>query len=202
MEKSLSGLFGSGPEAEAKTNRARDFVKRYSEGAPDEGYSADEARGQLNDLLRSANSDQVERATRKALNNMPEDQRKEFGQFVDQLQQRGSTGRTRTGGTSIDEISRMFGEAGGSANSVDDLFGSLFGGGMGGGTTRTSGGGGLGGMISSLLGSLFGGGRSRSAQTSGGGMGDLGALMGSNVGKMVMGGIAAYLTQELLDGRG
>ena len=202
MEKSLSGLFGSGPEADAKTERARDFVKRFSEGPPDQGYTSDEARGQLNELLRHANSDQVERATRKTLNTMPEDQRKEFGQFVDQLQQRGGTARTRSGGTSVDDISRMFGEAGGSASSVDDLFGSLFGGGMGGGTTRTTGGGGFGGMISSLLGSLFGGGRSRSTQTSTGGMGDLGALMGSNVGKMVMGGIAAYLTQELLDGTG
>ena len=31
MEKSLTGLFGSGPEADAKTARAQDFVKRYAE---------------------------------------------------------------------------------------------------------------------------------------------------------------------------
>jgi hypothetical protein len=37
MEKTLTGLFGSGPEADAKTVRAQDFVKRYSEGAPDQG---------------------------------------------------------------------------------------------------------------------------------------------------------------------
>jgi hypothetical protein len=57
-------------------------------------------------------------------------------------------------------------------------------------------------MLSKLLSSLFGGGRSRATQTTGAsGMGDLGGLMGSNTGKMVMGGIAAYLTKELLDGK-
>ena len=200
MEKSLSGLFGSGPDADAKTARARDFVKRYSEGAPDEGYTSDEAAGQLNELLSHANSQQVERATRNALQNLPEDRRAEFGEFVNQLQTRRSGGRpTASGAPSIDDISRMFGQAGGSATSVNDLFGSLFGGGMTGGSTRSTGGG-LGGMLSNLLGGLFGGGKSRTTQTTGASASpDLGGLLGSNVGKMVMGGIAAYLTKELLD---
>src|SRR5688500_10787461 len=108
MEKSLSGLFGSGPEADAKTARARDFVKRYSEGPPDQGYTSDEAVGQLNELLGHANSEQVARATKSALNNLPENQRKEFGDFVNQLQARKSGGRATTSGTpSIDDISSM-----------------------------------------------------------------------------------------------
>jgi hypothetical protein len=203
MEKSLTGLFGSGAEADAKAERARDFVKRYSEGAPDEGYSSDEAVGQLNDLLGHANSEQVERATRSALKNLPDNKRAEFGEFVNQLQARKSGGRAATSGTpSIDDISRMFGQAGGSANSVNDLFGSLFGGGSGTSGSATSSGGGIGAMLSKLLSSLFGGGRSRATQTAGAsGMGDLGGLLGSNAGKMVMGGIAAYLTKELLDGK-
>ena len=80
--------------------------------------------GHLNQLLGHANSQQVEAATKKALNNMPENQRAEFGQFVNQLHARRLGGQTAsTGGTSIDDISRMFGQAGGSANSVNDLFG-------------------------------------------------------------------------------
>jgi hypothetical protein len=191
MEKALTGLFGSGPEADAKTARAQDFVKRYSEGAPDQGYSTDEAVGQLDQLLAHANSQQVESATKKALNNMPENQRAEFGQFVNQLHARQSGGQTTSAApASVDDISRMFGQAGGSANSVNDLFGSLLGGG-------------LGGMVSDVVGSLFGGDdKSKSTSgSSGGGMGDLGAFMNSTTGKMVLGGIAAYLTKELMDGR-
>ncbi len=191
MEKALTGLFGSGPEADAKTARAQDFVKRYSEGAPDQGYSTDEAVGQLNQVLGHANSQQVEAATKKALNNMPENQRAEFGQFVNQLHARQSGGQTTSAApASVDDISRMFGQAGGSANSVNDLFGSLLGGG-------------LGGMVSDVVGSLFGGDdKSKSTSgSSGGGMGDLGAFMNSTTGKMVLGGIAAYLTKELMDGR-
>ena len=201
MEKSLTGLFGSGPDADAKTARARDFVKRFSEGPPDQGYTSDEAVGQLNDLLGYANSDQVERATRNALQNLPENQRAEFGQFVNQLQARKSGGRptASSGSPSIDDISRMFGQAGGPATSVNDLFGSLFGG-MSGGSGGSTGGG-VGGMLSNLLGGLLGGGKSRATQSTGAsGAPDLGGLLGSNVGKMVMGGIAAYLTKELLDG--
>lgn len=197
MEKALTGLFGSGPEAEAKTDRARDFVKRYSEGAPDEGYTADEAKGQLNDLLRHANSDQVERATRSALNKLPENQRSEFGDFVSQLQTRKSGGSRGT--ASVDEISKMFGQAGGSANSLDDLFGSLMGGGAGG---TTAAGGGILAMIMNLLGSLFGG-KTRARATTGATAGgaDLGSLFASGAGKAVMGGLTAYLTKELLDNR-
>jgi len=197
MEKALTGLFGSGPEADAKTARAQDFVKRYSEGAPDQGYSTDEAVGQLNQLLSHANSQQVESATKKALNNMPESQRAEFGQFVNQLHARQSGGQTTSAGpASVDDISRMFGQAGGSANSVNDLFGSLLGGGAGG----------LGGMVNNVLGGLFGGDDDKKAQSQagasqGGGLGDLGAFMNSTTGKMVLGGIAAYLTKELMDGR-
>ena len=204
MEKSLTGLFGSGPEADAKSARAQDFVKRYSEGAPDQGFTGDEAVGQLNQLLSHANSQQVEAATKKALNNMPENQRAEFGQFVNQLHARQSGGTTTAaGGTSIDDISRMFGQAGGSANSVNDLFGQLFGGSAAGAGGTAATGGGLGAMISKLISSLFGGGKSPNASTgaTASGMGDLGSFMNSSAGRAVLGGIAAYLTKELMDGQ-
>lgn len=200
MEKSLTGLFGSGPDAEAKTERARDFVKRYAAGTPDQGYTSDEAVGQLNELLRHANSEQVERATRHTLQSMPEDQRAEFGQFVNQLQKRkhGDRPTATAGAPSIDDISRMFGQSGGSATSVNDLFGSLLGGMTNGPAGST--GGGLGAMLSNLLGSLFGGGKSRATRTTGASdVPDLGGFLGSNTGKVVMGGIAAYLAKELLD---
>jgi hypothetical protein len=190
MEKALTGLFGSGPEADAKTQRAQDFVQRYSQGAPDQGYTTDEAVGQLNNLLGHANSAQVEQATRHTLESLPENQRAEFGQFVNQLHQR-QTGQASTGTPSVNDISRMFGQAGGSANSVGDLFGGLFGGGGG-------------GAITSMLGGLLGGGgqthaTQQSGQDQDGGMGGLGDFMNSGVGKVVLGGIAAYLAKELMN---
>jgi hypothetical protein len=187
MEKTLTGLFGSGPEAEAKTERR-----------PDEGYSADEAKSQLDEVIKYADSDQVKRATRKALSDVPEDQRAEFGKFVNELQARKTGGRTASGTPSIDDISDMFGQAGGRANSLDDLLGGLMGGGT---TTRGASGGGFLGMLTSLLSSLFGGGRARTRTAGASSAGNMGGMLQSNVGKMVMGGIAAYLTKEMLEGR-
>lgn len=190
MEKALTGLFGSGPEADAKSQRAQDFVQRYSQGAPDQGYTTDEAVGQLNNLLGHANSDQVERATRHTLESLPENQRTEFGQFVNQLHER-QTGQASGGTPSVNDISRMFGQSGGSANSVGDLFGSLFGGGGSSG----------GGAINNMLGGLFGDQSQEKRQTgsSSSGMGGLGDFMNSGVGKVVLGGIAAYLAKELMN---
>ncbi len=205
MEDSLKGLFGGGEEGAAKKSRANDFVKRVSEGAPDQGFTTDEAVTQLNDVLKYANADQVKRATKSALANMPEDQQKEFGAFVSQLKTRKSGGASSgaaDGGMSMDDISDLFGQSGGSANSLDDLLGGLMG---GGGTSGASSGGGLGGMLSGMLGGLMGGGsQSNSGATASNDDGgfDLGSLLGSTTGKMVMGGIAAYLTKELLDGQG
>ena len=210
MDSSLKGLFGSGPEADEKVAKSRDFVKRVSEGKPGEGYSTDEAVGQLNQLLKHANSDQVERATKAAISDLPEGQKEEFGQFVNQLKARKSGGRAATTAGSntfsVDDISKMFGQAGGPAGSVDDLFGSL-GNMFGGGTTTSTGrtgssGGGIIAMIMKLLGGLFGGSKNQTANTAvAGGGADLGSLLGSNAGKMIMGGLAAYLTKEMVDGK-
>jgi hypothetical protein len=191
MDNALEGLFGSSDEDKVLgTERARDFVRRYSEGPKDQGYEAQEAAGQLNQVLPRASSDQVERATRRALADLPEDQRAEFGDFVKQLRER-DAGSRAGGGYSVDDLAGMFGQAGGSANSIDDLFGGILG---GDGRSRA------GGDVGSLLGGLFGGGDTnrRPSSSEGGG---LGGFLSSGVGKIVLGGIAAYLTKEMLEGR-
>ncbi|MDQ2683831.1 MAG: hypothetical protein M3Y37_09930 [Chloroflexota bacterium] len=205
MDNALKGMFGGGEEGAAKTDRTRDFMKRFAEGRPDEGYSTEEAATHLDDLLKHANSDQVRRATKNALSNLPEDQQKEFGSFLGDLKAR----KTGQGGgqLSTDEIADVFGQSGGSANGLDDLFGGLFGGG-GGGLGGLLGGdsGGSGGGMGGLLGGLLGGGdeqpRSSGRSSGGGGDFDLGSILGSGVGKMVLGGIAAYLAKEMMDGPG
>jgi hypothetical protein len=191
MDNALKGLFGGGGEDEVvATDRARDFVRRYSEGPKDQGYEASEAADQLNKLLPRASADQVQRATRQALQDLPEDQRSQFGDFVKQVRQRdpGSRATADGGGFGMDDIAGMFGQAGGSANSVDDLFGSILGGGAGSG-------------MGNILGGLFGGGDTNTRATQQDDGGGIGGFLSSGVGKVVLGGIAAYLTKEMLDDR-
>jgi hypothetical protein len=209
MDSNLKGLFGGGADADAKVGKANDFVKRVSEGAPDQGFSTDEAVGHLNQLLSHASGAQVERATKSALTNMSQDQQQEFGQFVNQLKARKTGGAATTGASSnidINDISKMFGQAGGSAGSVTDLFGSLgglLGGGSTTGATTGAASGGILAMIMKFISGLMGGSKASSTVNSGAtsGIPDLGGLLGGTTGKVLMGGIAAALIKELADGK-
>jgi hypothetical protein len=126
MDSALKGLFGGGTEGDAKASSAADFAKRFAESGSAGGFSGEEASSRLNDLIGHANSDQVKNATRNALGGLDDDQRKEFGSFVGQLRQRsGNTGNERD--YSVDDISDLFGQAGGPAKGVDDFLGGIFG---------------------------------------------------------------------------
>lgn len=209
MEGMVKGLFGGGDGDDQKVNQAKDFARRYTEGHPAEGYDDDEALQQFNSVIGGANEEEVERATRATLQNMPEGDRAQFGDFVSQLQQRergGAGGSSGGGSLGVDDISKMFGQQGGKANNAQDMFGGLLRGGSGG---SSDGGGGIGDMLGGLLGGgsggssggggglggLLGGGGGSSNQSSGGG---LGGMLGGSMGKMIMGGIAAYLIKDKL----
>jgi hypothetical protein len=185
MENTLKGLFGGNGGNDDHTAKANDFVKRVTTGPRDQGFEANEAVDHLNQLLPHANSEQVQRAAQQALGDLPKDQQAEFGNFVSQLHQRQPSGQNTGNGFSLDGLSQMFGQAGGSANSAGDLFGGLLGGGGGGG----------------LLGGLLGGGSQSNNSQHGGGGGGLSDFLSSGVGKMVLGGLAAYLAKDLLGGR-
>ncbi|HQY31663.1 MAG TPA: hypothetical protein PK691_10260, partial [Thermomicrobiales bacterium] len=105
----------------------------------------------------------------------------------------------------IDDISKMFGQAGGPAGSLDDLLGGLLGGGATATTGAAGGTGGLLGGLSKMLGGLLGGGNRRATPNvqTGGDVGSmLGGLLGSSAGKVLVSGMAAYLMKELMDGKG
>ena len=107
MEGMVKGLFGgSDGDNDHKVNQAKDFARRYTEGHPAEGYDDDEALQQFNSVIGGANEEEVERATRATLQNMPEADRAQFGDFVSQLQQR-ERGASGGGGGSMgmDDIS-------------------------------------------------------------------------------------------------
>ncbi len=204
MEGAMKGLFGGGEgNHDEKVSKAKDFARRYTEGHPAEGYDDDEALQQFNSVIGNASSEDVERATKATLQNMPEADRSQFGSFVSQLQQRDhQTGSSSgAGGFGVDDIAKMFGQSGGRANSAQDMFGGLLGGSGGG-----SGGGGMGGMLGGLLGGGSGGsggggglggllGGGSAGQSSSGG---LGGMLGGSMGKMILGGIAAYLIKDKL----
>src|SRR6187551_4082109 len=124
MSDPLAGLFGSGADADANTAKANAFVNKVTSGVGDSDFDPEEAKGYLNQVLGKADSGQVESATRQALNNLNPDQQKEFGAFVDQLKQRDPSS-PRAGSYDVDEISKIFGQAGGPATSLDDLLGGL-----------------------------------------------------------------------------
>lgn len=201
MEGMVKGLFGGGGDNDEQVNRARDFARRYTEGHPAEGYDDNEALEQFNSVIGNANEHEVEQATRATLQNLPESDRAQFGDFVSQLQQR-ERGSSSGGSFGIDDIAKMFGQSGGRANNAQDMFGGLLGGGGSGG------GGGLGGLLGGLmggasggsggggLGGLLGGGSGGSSR--GGSGGDLGGMLGGSMGKMILGGIAAYLIKNKL----
>ena len=202
MDKMLGELFGGGDgDDDPRRGQARDFVDRYMTGDPTEGYGEDEALDNFRRVSQHASPEVLQRATRQSLERLPEHQRAEFAEMLEQ----------RQGGRGMVDVQRSGGRSGGgSGGGIDDLLGGLLGGG------GAAGGGGLGGMLGGLLGGgggggglgdLMGGGssrdRGRSRATAGGDdmFGGLGDLMGSPVGKAVLGGIAAFAMKEMMGRR-
>jgi len=187
METVMKGLFGSGGQTgPADENQAKDFVNRYEQGDPTEGYSADEAMQYFGQVAQHASPDQMDRAMRESMGRLNPSQRQEFAQMLQQ----------RMGG----QVQRPMTDH--DPNDLDGFMGGLgqmFGGGGGGG--------GLGGLLGGLLGGGMGsanaGAMSGNGNTSrnGGGGGGLGDLINSPVGKAVMAGAAAFAMKEMLGRR-
>ena len=111
VEGALKGLFGGGDDDDQQRSQAQDFISRYDDGDPSVGYSDDEAQEQYQRAMQHATPDQMERATRNALQRMPSNQR---AQLQEMLQQR----QAGVGGV---DIQRSGGQSGGGG--IDDLFG-------------------------------------------------------------------------------
>ncbi|MGH2558741.1 MAG: hypothetical protein ACRDJH_06735 [Thermomicrobiales bacterium] len=184
MDSVMKGLFGGGKfESEEKANQAKDFVNRYEEGDPTEGFSSEEAIAHYRQVAKDASPETMQRATQKAVERLNPSQREDFAKMLKERQQ--------------GQVERREGDSGGGAG-LDDLLGSL----MGGSASGQAGGGGIG----DLFGSLMGGGdsdRGTTQATASGGAGgfDVGDILGSNVGKAVLGGIAAFAMKEILDNK-
>lgn len=191
MDAMLRELFGDDDEQRPRAQaQARDFVSRFDQGALDEGYSDAEAWEQFQRVSQRVDPDTIERAAEKAFARMDPNQRAQVAQY---LQQQGGQ---FTGGASATSdprqmagmVSRIQREAPGG---LTGIFGGMGGGGA---TTASSGGGGL----MDTIGNLFGGGDQPQHQATpdqGGG------FPGGTLGKVALGGIAAFALKEILGGR-
>lgn len=222
------GLFGGGAAGDEEKKKAEDFINRYQTGKPTEGYSEQEAVQQLQQAARVATPEQMQAAFKQSVANLPEDERAQFNQMLQNRKAgKGMVDIERSGDRK--EVSSRDTSGGGDQAGLDDLLGGLLGG-MAGGSAGGSGGGGLGDILGGLLGGgqsssgssggsgglgdilggvLGGGDTGATAQApssgkddSGGGLGDmLGDILSSPVGKAVLAGTAAYAMKEVLGGR-
>src|SRR5215218_2593943 len=119
MDNVLKGLFGSGGETGPAKEQARDFVDRYENGDPTEGYSKEEAVDYFGKVAKSAPPETMQKAVRQSVSKLNPDQRKEFATM---LQQRQSG-----------QVDRPMTENQPASHGVDDIMGNLFGGNGGGG---------------------------------------------------------------------
>jgi len=174
MDSMLQDLFGG--DDDDRRHRARDFVSRYEEGPIDQGYSDDEAYEHFQHVSQRVDPDTMERAAAQAFSRMDSGQRAQLAQY---MQQRG--GYQMSGGMQ-DDPRQMAGMVAQMQRENPSGLASLFGGGGGG--------------IGDAIGGLLGGGNDnqRRGQSEGGG------LLGGTLGKVALGGIAAFAMKEVLGG--
>ncbi len=176
MDSLIGGLFGGNDDDDDRKSQARDFISRYEQGPIDQGYDEDEAFNNFQRVSQHADPETMHRASEQAFSRMDPDQRTQFAQYLQQQQQDGGQSAGRVSG----DPREMAGMVSQMQRQNPGGLSSLLGGG------GNSGGGGIGNAIGGLLG--------------GGGSG--GGFPGGNVGKVALGGIAAFAMKEMLGGGG
>ena len=175
----LTNLFGGGRDDDDHTANARDYISRFEQGAPDQGYSDEEAMRHYQNVARHADPATMQRAAEQTFSRMDPAHLSRMSQLLQH-----QAGGQAQGAMSADPrqmagmVAQLHQQDTGGLTSL-----------LGGGGTS---GGGLGGM----LGGLTGGG-------SGGGLGGLlggggGGFPGGTLGKVALGGIAAYAMKEII----
>jgi len=212
MVDQLKGLFGGGSKEDdgnddEKTAKLKDFAARYKAGNPNEGYDEDEAKAQLQHVLKHASPEQLQTAVRKTYENLPENQRAELAQMIEARKKgEGLVNIQRTGDGTAATTTAGAATSGGT-DPLSDLFGGILGGGGGGdlggllgGLLGGSGGGGLGGLLGGLLGgdSKTTSANNNTTASGGAGFDDLlSSILSGPQGKAILGGIAAFAADAM-----
>ena len=143
----LENLLGGGQQQADYQN----FVNRYDQGAPHEGYSGQEVMDRYSQVAPNLPSNSYMQAAEQAFERMPPQQRQEFGQFLQQQAQQNNVNIPQfSQGASPEQFqnSGFLAQALGSVHQQQPgLVGQLLGGVMGGGGS-TGGSGGVGGVLS------------------------------------------------------
>ncbi len=180
----LGKLFGGGDDDNDRRSNAQDFISRYQTGPVDQGYSDEEAVQHYQSVAQHADPATMQRASEQAFAGMDPNQRQQMAQMLQQ----------QNGGQPVSNDPRQM------AGMVSQMhqqnpggLASLLGGG------GNSGGGGIGGALSGLMG---GGNNGGGGLMGGGNSGGGGGFPGGTLGKVALGGIAAYAMKEILGGGG
>ena len=99
VDQLLGGLFGGqdDDDDDRRRWRARDFVGRYERGAPDEGYTADEALHNYRRVAEHASPHDYEESAAEAFQRLSPQERTQLAQLMEQR------GDARFGGRSMDD---------------------------------------------------------------------------------------------------
>jgi hypothetical protein len=178
VDQLLGGLFGAqdDDDDDRRRGRAQDFVSRYEQGSPYEGYDMDEALHNYQRVSERLSPQEYEEAAFEAFQRMPAQDRAQFAQMV---RQRGGMDFGDMQADDPRELARMtsrFRQQGGGGGGLASLFG--FGGGGGGGD------------VGGLLGASQG-------RRGGGGGNDLGDMLNNPLAKAALGGIAAVAMKRM-----
>lgn len=183
MDTMLKGLFGGGDDSGQKQQQAQDFANRVQQGPIDQGYTEQEAAQHFQNVAQNADSATIQQAAEQTINRMSPDQRQQFGQMLQQ----------RVGGQQSGDISNDPRQMASMVSQIHQQdpggLASMFGGGGGGG-----------GIMGALGGLLGGGGGSSGGGGIMGGGNSGGGFPGGTLGKVAMGGIAAYAMNSILGG--
>ncbi len=176
MEDMLKSILGGGdePEEKARTS-ARDFVSRYEDGSPSEGFTGEEALERHQRVADRVPADVYQQSAEEAFQRMSPTERTKMAELLSR-----HAGKDLDGDGQIDDprqLARMATKV--QQNNPGGLAG-LFGGGGGGGD-----------LLSGALGA-FGGNKGQSA----GGVSD---LLSNPLAKAALGGIAAIAIKKMVD---
>ena len=170
-----------------------DFVQRYQQGPPHEGFSDEEAGQRYSEVAGEVDPQTYQDSAREALSNLGPDERNAFAsQLHEYAQGQGVDTGWDGQATDPDSLAAITSNV---HQQNPDLLGGLLGGAAGGG---------LGGGLGSVLG---GGGGGLDGLLGGGGQPGLGGLLGGAGGgnpvmKAVLGGIAAMAAKRMMGGQG
>jgi hypothetical protein len=173
VDQLLGGLFGAQDDDDdnRRRGRAQDFISRYEEGSPYEGYSGEEAFHNYQRVADRLSPQEYEEAAFEAFQRLPAQDRAQFAQMMRQRAGMDAGDMQADDPRELARLTSRFRQQGG--GDLTSLFG--FGGGGGG--------------VGDLLGATRGGRRE--------GGGDLGDLLSNQLAKAALGGIAAMAMKRM-----